>query len=180
MSNNNHYKVPVGIGLWLLLITFIFSIPFIPLTLDKKVDVSFLDQEGNENALVFFGFTSCGDICPMTLSILKQLYDEQEISSKWPQVIFVDIDINSNTIEASNFAKQFHDSFIGVHISNEALLEMSAKFGLNIKQEGSQITHLGKTYLLRRKLTEWRLVKVYNPNSMSVEILQKELRNLNN
>lgn len=111
----------------------------------------------------------------MTLTILGQLFDLQQNTSLWPQVIFVDIDTNSSASDASSFAKQFHPSFIGLHIPYDELSEVSGKFGLNIKQEGNQITHLGKTYLLRRKADEWSLVKIYNPNSFSVETLQKEL-----
>ena len=179
MLNKKKYKVSIGFALWFLLIIFIFSIPLMPLVLDKKLDASFLDQEGNENALVFFGFRGCSDVCPMTLMILRQLFDSQENFSLWPQVVFVDIDANSNSAEASSFAKQFHPSFIGLHIPTEELSDVSNKFGLNIKQEGNQISHLGKTYLLQRKVNDWKLVKIYNPNSFSVETLQKELFALN-
>jgi protein SCO1/2 len=179
MVNEEKYKLPIGLALWFFLIAFIFSTPFIPLTLDEEIDVSFLDQEGNENALVFFGFRACSDVCPMTLSILRQLVDSQVNTSKWPQVVFVDVDLSSSSLEASNYAKQFHTSFVGLHISNEKLIEVSTKFGLNIKQEGNQITHLGKTYLLRREAKDWKLVKIYNPNSLSVETLKKELFALN-
>jgi len=179
MLNKNKDKVSIGFSLWLLLIIFIFSIPFMPLTLNKKLDTSILDQEGNDNALIFFGFRGCSNVCPMTLSILSQLFDSQKNPSLWPQVVFVDIDANSNSAQASNFAKQFHASFIGLHIPTEELNEVSIKFGLNIKQEGNQISHLGKTYLLQRKVNDWSLVKIYNPNSFSVETLQKELFDLN-
>jgi len=139
-----------------------------------------LDQYGNENALVFFGFRGCSDVCPMTLSILSQLINSQKNSSLWPQVIFVDIDVNSDSAQASEFAKQFHPSFAGLHISFEELTQISGKFGLNIQQKNSQILHLGKTYLLRRKVNDWSLVKIYNPNSFSVKTLRYELFNINN
>jgi len=161
--------------MWLALIAFIFAIPFIPLTLNEELDVSFLDQKGNESALVFFGFQGCSDVCPMTLSTLRQLIDSQQNSSQWPQVVFVDIDVNSNSLAASNFAKQFHSSFVGLHMPFEQLTDISAQFGLNIKQKENQILHLGKTYLLRRKNKVWSLVKIYNPNSISVKTLQNEL-----
>jgi len=179
MLNKNKYKVSIGFALWFLLIIYIFSIPFIPLTLNKKLDTSFLDPKGNEHALIFFGFRGCSNVCPMTLSILRQLFDSQKNASLWPQVVFVDIDANSNSVNASSFAKQFHTSFIGLHIPTDELSEVSNQFGLNIKQEGNQIAHLGKTYLLQRKASDWKLVKIYNPNSFSVETLQKELFALN-
>jgi len=173
-------KALTGFGLWFILLIFIFYIPFMPLALDKELNVSFLDQYGNENALVFFGFRGCSDICPMTLSILRQLIDSQQNTSQWPQVIFVDIDATSDSAQASIFAKQFHPSFVGLHISPEELTNIAGKFGLNIKQQNNKISHVGKTYLLRRKIGDWSLVKIYNPNSFSVKTLRYELFNINN
>jgi len=172
-------KKLTGIVLWLTLLIFIFSIPLIPLILDKEVDVPFLDKNGNESALVFIGFRGCSDVCPMTLSMFKQLYDSQNNSLYWPQVVFLDIDDHSSSIQASNFAKQFHPSFVGLHIPSEQLNKISTQFGLNIKQQGNQIIHLGKTYLLRRKENNWRVVKVYSPNYLTVEKLQNELFKIN-
>jgi len=170
----------IGLGLWFVLIIFIFYIPFMPLAVDKELKVTFLDHSGNENALVFFGFRGCSDVCPMTLSILSQLINSQKNSSLWPQVIFVDIDAHSDSAQAHEFAKQFHNSFVGLHIPPEELTNLSGKFGLNIKQQSNNISHLGKTYLLRRQSNDWRLVKIYNPNSFSVETLRNELFNINN
>jgi len=180
MLVNGIPKGTFGFVLWFVLLIFIFYIPFMPLALDKELKVSFLDQDGNENALVFFGFRGCSDVCPMTLSTLKQFFDSQQDTSQWPQVIFVDIDANSDSTQASDFAKQFHSSFVGLHVSFEELTKISGKFGLKIQQEGSQILHLGKTYLLRRKVNNWKLVKIYNPNSFSVKTLRNELFNINN
>ncbi len=179
MLNEGKSKRLFGLALWLVLLLFIFSIPFMPLVLDKELDVSFLDENGNKQALVFFGFRGCSDVCPMTLSILKQLFDSQENSSQWPQVIFVDIDAHSNTTQAEKFAKQFHSSFVGLHVLPENITELSDKFGLKIKQRNEQISHLGKTYLLRRIADDWRLVKIFNPNSFSVETMQNELFKFN-
>jgi len=171
------YKEFIGLILWCVLLTFIFYIPFMPQALEKKLKASFLAQDGNESALVFFGFRGCSNVCPMTLSKLSQLINSQKNSSLWPQVIFVDIDANSSSAQASVFAKQFHTSFVGLHISTEELTSISGKFGLNIKQQNNNISHLGKTYLLKRKTNEWKLVKIYNPNSLSIKSLQSELFN---
>jgi len=178
MLEHQTTKRLLGVGLWLLLLVFIISIPFMPLILDKGLKPSFLDADGNANAVVFFGFRGCSDVCPTTLVILKQLFDSQQNTSKWPQVVFVDIDAHSDSAQASSFAKQFHSSFVGVHLRAKELTEVSAKFGLNIKQQDDKILHLGKIYLLERKAQQWSLVKVYNPNSYSVQTLQNELFNI--
>lgn len=175
MLEKGKSKGRIGLFLWFVLLIFIFYIPFMPLALDKELKVSFLDQSGNENALVFFGFRGCSNVCPMTLSILSKLINSQKDSSLWPQVVFIDIDANSDSAQASDFAKQFHTSFVGLHVSPEELTNIAGKFGLNIKQQNNNISHLGKTYLIRRKVNDWKLVKIYNPNSFSIKSLQNEL-----
>ncbi len=178
MLNQRKPKIILGIILWLILIIFVFYIPLAPLTLDKQVNAPFLAQNGNKHALVFFGFRGCSNICPITLTILQQFFNSQQNITQRPQVIFVDIDQNSSSAQASEFAKQFHPSFVGYHIPPDQLSLISAKFGLNIKQQKKQISHLGKTYLLLRKTDGWHLVKTYNPDSFSVTTLQHEFQNL--
>jgi len=175
MLNSDKSKNLTGLGLWLLLITFIFFIPFIPSNPNQDLDISFLDNNGNRNALVFFGFRGCSNICPVTLSVLSNLLKSQQDASYWPQVVFVDIDATSSSIEASHYAKKFHPSFIGLHIPQEKITNVSSQFGLNIKQQNGQILHIGKTYFLHRETDSWTLVKAYNPNSFSVATLKSEL-----
>ncbi|MGK0372487.1 MAG: protein SCO1/2 [Glaciecola sp.] len=175
MLSKDKKGIAIGITLWLILIVFIFYVPLIPLTSDKQLDPPFLNENGTNSAVVFFGFRGCSNVCPMTLSILQRLLNSQQNEAYWPQIIFVDIDIDSSSALASDFAKKFHPSFVGYHTSPEELLQLSAKLGLNIQQQSSQIMHLGKTYLLHRKSNGWRLIKTYNPESFSAETLQKEL-----
>ncbi len=179
MLTSDKSKNLMGLGLWLILIAFIFFIPFIPSNPNKELDISFLDNNGNKNALVFFGFRGCSNICPVTLSVLSRLLKSQQDSTYWPQVVFVDIEATSNSVEASNYAKKFHPSFIGLHIPPEKIIAVSSQFGLNIKQRDGQILHIGKTYLLHRQEKIWSLVKAYNPNSFSVKSLTNELFDIN-
>jgi len=168
-------KLFTGLFLWLCLVSFAFVLPFIPQAVNQKIDSSFLDSHGNSTALVFFGFTGCSDVCPMTLSIIKQVFNGQRNHALWPQVVFVDIDSHSNDHQAVSYAKQFHQAFVGTHIPLENLDKISAQFGLNSQQQNNSIVHVGKTYLLQRELTQWRLVKVFSPNSLSVALLHQEL-----
>ena len=44
-------------------------------------------------SLVFFGFTSCPDVCPMTLSVVKNVVERlEEEGEEPPQVVFVTVD----------------------------------------------------------------------------------------
>ncbi len=62
-------------------------------------------------SIVFFGFATCPDICPTTLSVLNEAVDGVE---KAPQVIMVTVDPERDTTEKlQNYVPAFNDAFIG-------------------------------------------------------------------
>ncbi|WP_125779214.1 SCO family protein [Pseudoalteromonas rubra] len=158
-----------------LLLGIIFGLPFVPLESNRTVEAPFLERSGSDKAVVFFGFSHCGGVCPTTLLILKSLLDNTTRQSQWPQVVFVDIDENSSTQQAQAHARSYHNAFSGVHAKAESLAQLSRDFGLNIQQDGEQIKHQGRTYLLARSQQQWRIVKAYNPETFDFKTLQDEL-----
>ena len=75
-----------------------------------------LEQLKGRWSFMFFGYTNCPDVCPMTLTTLaatvKQLQDVG--ASDATQVIFVSIDPKRDTIEQMKpYVKYFDTSFIG-------------------------------------------------------------------
>jgi protein SCO1 len=106
--------------------------------------VAFVDHEGKPFdaarlqgrwSLLFFGFTSCPDVCPMTLSMLaqveKQLADmpaEQRF-----QVILVSVDPERDTPEQlAKYVKFFSPSFIGVTAAPDAMQEFARGMGVPV------------------------------------------------
>lgn len=79
---------------------------------------SFTKQEllGNWN-LLFFGFTSCPDVCPLTMNVLKLFYDDL-VNTEFgdsTQVIMVSVDPQRDSVTAmANYVQQYHDEFIGL------------------------------------------------------------------
>ena len=72
--------------------------------------------------LFFFGFTSCPDICPLTLTELSQFYrDLQGSGSKLDtQVVMVSVDPQRDSKEKlAQYMGSFHPDFIGLNGSFE-------------------------------------------------------------
>ncbi len=111
--------------------------------------------------LLFFGYTSCPDVCPMTLSVMKAVYDslaeKPEIQAK-TQVVFISVDPDRDTPEhISEYVEYFDKSFAGFTGSIEAIdaltLQLSAGY---IKDEPDehgayQVNHTGSIYLIGPK-----------------------------
>ena len=65
--------------------------------------------------LIYFGYTYCPDVCPMTLSHLKVGMLELAEEAKGVQVLFVSIDPERDTRDKLNeYVPYFHPDFIGL------------------------------------------------------------------
>jgi cytochrome oxidase Cu insertion factor (SCO1/SenC/PrrC family) len=168
-------QIVIGTVLWCSLISIVLAIPYLPYDSKREVRVEFLDETGSDTAYVFFGFTSCADVCPTTLGILRNILSQQDSFDVLPQVAFVDIDLQSTADMAKNYATQFHPNFIGHFPEGAELSSLIADFGLNIKQNNGAISHAGQTYLLQRENNKWWRVKTFNPQSISEPILRQAI-----
>jgi len=66
--------------------------------------------------LVFFGYTFCPDICPITMVAIKQFYDLLEASGEGEnvQVVMISVDPERDTEEVlKNYVTYFNPEFIG-------------------------------------------------------------------
>ncbi|MDX1491375.1 MAG: SCO family protein [Pseudohongiellaceae bacterium] len=69
-------------------------------------------------SLIFFGFTNCPDICPLTLTELRQFYLAlgDGPMAEDTRVIMVSVDPIRDTTEAlAQYMENFHETFLGVN-----------------------------------------------------------------
>lgn len=67
--------------------------------------------------LLFFGFTSCPDVCPLTMNALKLFYlDLQETEySDDTRVVMVSVDPQRDSVDAmARYVDSFHEEFVGL------------------------------------------------------------------
>lgn len=122
---------------------------------NKFTDQSFLDQW----SLVFFGFTTCPDICPMAMSILNQalkiIHAEPGIPT--PKVIFISVDPERDTPEKlKQYVQHFNKDFIGVTGNHTQLTEFSRQLGVVYEKVYTDdkeylIDHSGSIALINRR-----------------------------
>lgn len=86
-------------------------------------------------SLLFFGFTSCPDICPMTLTILAQV--ETALADLpaplRPQVVLVSVDPKRDTPEQlAKYVQFFSPSFVAVTAPQATLDEFTRQMGVPV------------------------------------------------
>ncbi|NIU75659.1 MAG: redoxin domain-containing protein [Gammaproteobacteria bacterium] len=106
--------------------------------------VSPSDFEGKAVPL-FFGYTSCPDVCPTTLlrlSAALEAFEERGGDPDDVQVVFVSVDPERDSPErASEYARAVDPSFVGVTGTPEEIADVAAKYGIYYaKAEGSEAT----------------------------------------
>lgn len=76
-----------------------------------------LEQLKDRQSLVFFGYTSCPDVCPMTLTALNSIYNilKKNNLTNDLQVVFVSLDPERDSIEKlSEYVNYFNPEFIAL------------------------------------------------------------------
>lgn len=109
--------------------------------------------------LMFFGFTSCPDICPATLQKLSRVVNDlPEPARKNVKIIFVSVDPKRDTPERiKNYVEFFSGSIIGLTGSEKNLRELSKRyrttFGYETPDENGNydVSHSGAVYVFDRK-----------------------------
>lgn len=124
-------------------------------------------------AVVFFGYTLCPDVCPMTLAKMKRLFGElggevaklEEEPGEEPAqvaVVFVSVDPRRDTREKlAQYVPAFDGGFYGVHVAGPELEAAKRSFGVSARsraagaraggEPGSYfIDHTGSIFLLDR------------------------------
>lgn len=91
-------------------------------------------------SLIFFGYTSCPDVCPTTMSVLEKLNREASFP-KNTQTLFVSLDPQRDTSEIlKEFVGYFNDDFIGATGETKELDKFQEPLGVIYGYEGDTST----------------------------------------
>lgn len=104
-------------------------------------DFETIDEDGRKFGLkqlegkwsfVFFGYTNCPDVCPITLSVMNGVKEQlNEDEKRETQMIFVSIDPERDTQEKlAQYVHYFNESFIGLGGSSEQIQSLTSQIGV--------------------------------------------------
>ena len=86
--------------------------------------------EGPATAL-FFGFTNCPDVCPMTLNKLTLILDELKKEKKTLRVFFISIDPERDTPDVmKSYLSSFENTIVGITGKSEKIFVLSKSWGI--------------------------------------------------
>lgn len=117
-----------------------------------------LSEKRGKAVLLFFGYTSCPDVCPTTLAELKRVMDELGADAEQVQVVYVTVDPKRDTPQkVEKYVSIFNPDFIGLSGSTEDLEKVWGDYGVYREEEqmpnsatGYLVNHTARVYLIDR------------------------------
>ena len=98
--------------------------------IDQENNIFTLDNLRGKWSLLFFGFTHCPDICPVTLAVMDKAHSQLEQAGD-TQFVFVTVDPDRDTSERmAQYLTSFNPEFIGLGGSAEQIAGLTGQVGL--------------------------------------------------
>lgn len=103
--------------------------------------------------VVFFGYTSCPDVCPLTLSNLTRAFGEMGENGERFQVLLITVDPDRDTPERlKRYLSNFHPSFLGLTGTEEEIRSVADGFGAHFsiasKEGDYTVDHTARTFVV--------------------------------
>ena len=96
---------------------------------DRSDAVHLSDLTQDKWALLYFGYSSCPDICPIDLSKINLTYQMMDNKDSL-QVVFISVDPSRDIGRLDNFASAFNPSFLGLTAYQNELMSISRSLGV--------------------------------------------------
>ena len=159
------------------------AVPVESFTLDSPEGaLSLKDLRGNV-VLIFFGFTSCPDVCPISLVTISHAFSyltDDEL--KRSRTLFISLDPERDTMERlKKYTGYFHPNIIGVTGTMEELVRVADIYGVKFEKKetpdsalGYLIYHSAKIFIIG---TQGELRKTF-PHNIDAKLLVQQIRSL--
>ncbi|WP_043530973.1 SCO family protein [Litchfieldella xinjiangensis] len=147
-------------------------------------EFSLAQLEEDQLAAVFFGYTYCPDVCPLTLGVVRQALQQvdEELARRVVPVL-ITVDPERDTLDRlETYVGHFGDRFIGLRGSEAELDDITQRYGvfwrkaeMEDSQMGYTVDHSSTLFLVDRNGTiQQRVLYSPNPNSL-ISALRTEL-----
>ena len=103
----------------------------------KDMNNNTITQESFDGPLtaIFFGFTNCPDVCPMTLNKMDIVLDKLKNKKRNIKFFFISVDPERDTPEVvKNYLRNFDNNFVGITGEPEKIFLLYQSWGVMSKK----------------------------------------------
>jgi protein SCO1/2 len=134
-----------------------------------------LGAQQGKVVVLFFGYTSCTDVCPATLNKMKQILNRMGDQADKVQMVFVTVDPAVDNQEKMNsYTTGFDVRIKGLTDSEEALKAVWQKYGVTVQRtsdgavDDASFEHSSRIYVIDR---QGRLHATYTSDTSEDDLL---------
>ncbi|HNC08126.1 MAG: SCO family protein [Chloroflexota bacterium] len=116
-----------------------------------------LSEQKGKIVLLFFGYTSCPDVCPVTLATFKQVNDNLGEDAQKVRFVMITADPDRDTPDkVAEYAARFNPEFIGLSGDMTALASIWKELGVFVEKQESDsaagylVSHTASVYVLNQ------------------------------
>jgi protein SCO1/2 len=131
--------------------------------------------------VLFFGYTNCPDMCPMTMYKLATAMEKLGKDAERVQVLFVTLDPKRDTPDVlKKYAPAFHPSFLGVYGDEKTTQETAKNFKIFYQHQKPNahgfytVDHMGPSFVFD---PQGRL-RLFIADQHSADMIAQDLRTL--
>lgn len=135
-------------------------------------------------AIVSFGYTYCPDVCPMTMTRMKELYARLGEAAQEFAYVLVSVDPARDTQEKlAQYVPAFDPRFYGLHLDGQALTAAIEGYDITVREsprensggyETYTVDHTGTYFVIDRR---GRLRLKFPPNT-AVDVMLPDIQRL--
>ena len=125
--------------------------------IDHRGDAFTLERLKGQWSMIFFGFTNCPDVCPMTLTNLDQVIEKlDENENNRLKVFFVSIDPERDSPQViKDYLDSFKNKIYGITGDPQKVFSLSKSWGVLsekiFNEDGSYLINHSSSIILLRK-----------------------------
>jgi protein SCO1 len=127
--------------------------------------------------LFFFGYTTCPDVCPLTLAEMQAIEKDLGEQAADVEIVFVTVDPERDTIERlAQYIPAFDSTFYGVRLDETTLAATKKAYGIYAEKVvnesetsavGYMVDHSGYTLLIDTQ-GNWRVIYSYEIDASAI------------
>jgi len=139
-----------------------------------------LSEQKGKIVMIFFGYTSCPDVCPTTMADFKRIYELLGDKAKEVKFVMITADPERDTPQLmGNYVNAFQPDFIGLSGSPEELQEIYNAYGVFVEKEETDssnylVSHTSRVYVIDRDGS----LRLTFPYGLGARAMEKDLSNL--
>jgi protein SCO1/2 len=104
---------------------------------DQNKTVQLSEIANKKWSLLYFGYTSCPDVCPTDLAILNQAVSNMKLANRL-QIIFISVDPKRDLGKLNAFVARFNQDFIGLSATHKNLVSLTKQLGVYHEKSKAQ------------------------------------------